>query len=300
MTGKQTGNPEKNYFEDIFNRSIILWKEKYPLSKERDKRNKIHSLFLADQHIWWYIVEQSEEGDDERSIMSKAIYRVLTRFAASLPESENMIHVKDVPIASFEKELIALGRKQSDNPQYENFFINYDGFRDQNLKALNTGDYLSRFSLSIAVPEPSRFCFEDVFNPIIVCWKKRYYFSKRNDTDSMVCSLGKHFNEIEYEVDVNNFGKYNDWQSAMVFIIYSVATDYALNLQEKPKSFLLSDIPVATFENKLIENFKSLHNDKQFHYEYEDFIVAYKGFSNKSLSRLNLGEYLKHFSLTLN
>lgn len=287
------------YFEDIFNRSIVLWKKKYLLFKDRDRKNKVYSLYLDYQKISWHIVERSEEGDDERSIMSKAIYHVLTRFASSLPESENMIYVEDVPIALFDKELLIMGRKKNNNPQYENFYMNYGGFRNQTLKALKTSEYLSYYSLTLAVPDPTRFCFEDIFNPIIVYWKKRYFFSKRKDTASMVFSLGKHFNEIEDEVSVNNFGKYNDWQDAMVFIIYSVVTNYALNTQEKSRSFQLSDIPVVAFENKLVENFKHLHNDKQFHYEYEDFMAAYKGFGNIFLSTLSLSEYLDYFNISL-
>jgi hypothetical protein len=142
------------------------------------------------------------------------------------------------------------------------------------------------------------FYFEDIFNTIIVLWKETYLFSKDKDTENMIFSISEDFRALDWHYMEENKKKYNDWERVMVFIIYQVITDFALNLDKTERYFNLKDIPMDLFEKQWIYNFYKLQTMGEAE-EYEEFKANYKGFKTLMLSGVTLGEYLKYHSLSL-
>jgi len=174
------------------------------------------------------------------------------------------------------------------------------------------------------------FYFEDVFNRVIMLWKEKYFLSKKKG----FFSLQKDFEEIDWYVCEKNKKKYDDWERVMIFIIYQVLGDYAMEFDSQNKTILkvkdiitdavekqwisenapnlevtvysdnhkkyfnIKNIPINLFEKQFVNNCR---NYKKIGYleEYKEFKDNYKGFKNLALSTMTLGEYLKYHSLSL-
>lgn len=112
--------------------------------------------------------------------------------------------------------------------------------------------------------------FEDVFSPIKNLWKGQYELTYGNKSKSFVESLRDDYHEVEYIVDVERKGEYNEWHSMMFFVMYQVLTETSLRLLKQGiYTFNMDDVPVEDFERKYLENLQAEGNER--------FLAKYRG-----------------------
>ena len=142
------------------------------------------------------------------------------------------------------------------------------------------------------------FYFEDVFNKIIVLWKEEYRFSTKKDTTTAISTLANDFLEIDWYIMEECPKLYGNMDAVMLFIIYQVLTDFALEIDKSKKLINIKEIPINRFEKQFISNFECLKNGDH-HEMYEEFRKEYQGYRNPAFSKIDLGEYLELNTLIL-
>jgi hypothetical protein len=131
--------------------------------------------------------------------------------------------------------------------------------------------------------------FEDIFNRSIILWKEQY--SLKNYKSESVPAIASDFTKIDRYVDHEVEKPFNGWEKVMIFIIYQVLTDFALNMSKHKEFIDIRDIPVMAFEEQWVTNFTILKD--------EEFNDIYKGFKFSINSETTLDMYLRKHGLKL-
>lgn len=122
------------YFEDSFNKSIILWKSAYYSNGDNIRDTLWDEFHRVDNAMF-----NNNECNDWDKCMPWAIYSVLTRRCSSCG-----VKVGEIIVSEFEEQFCA----NFTHDNYELDFKNeYMGFRDNNLSRLKTIEYLNQFDI---------------------------------------------------------------------------------------------------------------------------------------------------------
>ena len=140
------------YFEDVFNRIIVFWKEKYFFSKRTGMYSTLEEDFLE---IEWAVEKKyKKKYNDWEKVMVFIIYQVLVpNCTLAWNKHKRYFNIKDISVDLFEKQLVYNFyklKKTEYKDQYKEFKDNYKGFKNPTLSNMTLGEYLKYHSLSFA------------------------------------------------------------------------------------------------------------------------------------------------------
>ena len=139
------------FFEEIFDKVIVLWKEKYFFSKQKDTVSMIFSLCEDFREIEWYVEKKCKKkynGWD--GVMVFIIYGVLTDYSLQmLGKNKRCLNIKRITMCAFEKQWIEnfIYLKRWNLKEFEEFKQCYQGFKDKKNAFLFLEEYLQIHSL---------------------------------------------------------------------------------------------------------------------------------------------------------
>ena len=81
--------------------------------------------------------------------------------------------------------------------------------------------------------------FDEVFNRIHPLWKKRYRLSYGNSKKTFVPSISAEYRRLSYLIDFEYKHLYSEWESMLVFTMFSTLTDKGIYyLDDKISKYL--------------------------------------------------------------
>lgn len=113
--------------------------------------------------------------------------------------------------------------------------------------------------------------FNEIFNRVKPLWKSKYRLSYGNKRKSFIPSISAEYRRVSNLVDVEYRHNFTEWESMLVFTMFSNLTEKGLfYLEKKHNKYLnIDEISIEQFEKKYLENLKEEGN--------EDFLDQYEG-----------------------
>ena len=98
--------------------------------------------------------------------------------------------------------------------------------------------------------------FDDIFNRIKPLWKDRYEIGDLVINETFARSLADDWENNHDRMQLARGTKdFNEWDSMMLFVIYQVLTEYAIDQFKKNElEIVIGEIPFELFERKFLKN----------------------------------------------
>ena len=139
------------FFEEIFDKVIVLWKEKYYFSQRKDTAGAICSVKIDFKEIICYTEEKyAKKFNDWEKVMVFIIAQVITDYSFQLLEkNKRCLNIKRITMCAFEKQWIEnfIYLKRWNLKEFEEFKKCYQGFKDKKNAFLFLEEYLQIHSL---------------------------------------------------------------------------------------------------------------------------------------------------------